>query len=113
MKERVLEILKHEFNAISTEELVSKLGNITPEEINEVQKILNEMVQNFELYFTKKEKYILFENCQDIEIGEIDVNPKGFIIMPVTYGEGIKGPFLIMAKCKTRFTFTQLEDNFE
>ena len=36
------------------------------------------MVQNFELYFTKKEKYILFENCQDIEIGEIDVNPKGF-----------------------------------
>ena len=78
MKERVLEILKHEFNAISTEELVSKLGNITPEEINEVQKILNEMVQNFELYFTKKEKYILFENCQDIEIGEIDVNPKGF-----------------------------------
>ena len=78
MKERVLEILKHEFNAISTEELVSKLGNITPEEIKEVQKILNEMVQNFELYFTKKEKYILFENCQDIEIGEIDVNPKGF-----------------------------------
>ena len=42
-----------------------------------------------------------------------DVNPKGFIIMPVTYGEGIKGPFLIMAKCKTKFTFTQLEDNFE
>ena len=42
-----------------------------------------------------------------------DVNPKGFIVMPVTYGEGIKGPFLIMAKCKTKFTFTQLEDNFE
>ncbi len=78
MKERVLEILKKEFNAISTEELVSKLGNLNPNEINEVQKILNEMVQNFELYYTKKEKYILFENCQDIEIGEIDVNPKGF-----------------------------------
>ena len=42
-----------------------------------------------------------------------DVNPKGFIVMPVTYGEGIKGPFLIMAKCKTKFTFTQLEDSFE
>ena len=78
MKERVLEILKKEFNAISTEELVSKLGDLNPNEINEVQKILNEMVQNFELYYTKKEKYILFENCQDIEIGEIDVNPKGF-----------------------------------
>ena len=42
-----------------------------------------------------------------------DVNPKGFIVMPVTYGEGIKGPFLIMAKCKTKFTFNQLEDSFE
>ena len=48
-----------------------------------------------------------------LEFSFDNVNPKGFIIMPVTYGEGIKGPFLIMAKCKTRFNFTQLDDNFE
>ena len=67
-----------------------------------------------------KKKCINFNNVEFMPQNEVsvkfslkDVNPKGFIIMPVTYGEGIKGPFLIMAKCKTRFTFTQLDDNFE
>ena len=67
-----------------------------------------------------KKKCINFNNVEFMPQNEVkvkfslkDVNPKGFIIMPVTYGEGIKGPFLIMAKCKTKFTFTQLEDNFE
>ncbi len=77
MKDKILTILKSEFNAISTEELCSKLDANT-DEIKRIQEILNEMVQNFEVYYTNKEKYILFENCKDIEIGEIDVHPKGF-----------------------------------
>ena len=67
-----------------------------------------------------KKKCINFNTVEFMPQNEVkvrfslkDVNPKGFIIMPVTYGEGIKGPFLIMAKCKTKFTFSQLEDNFE
>ena len=67
-----------------------------------------------------KKKCINFNTVEFMPQNEVsvkfslrDVNPKGFIIMPVTYGEGIKGPFLIMAKCKTRFNFTQLDDNFE
>ena len=67
-----------------------------------------------------KKKCINFNTVEFMPQNEVtvkfslkDVNPKGFIIMPVTYGEEIKGPFLIMAKCKTKFTFTQLEDNFE
>ena len=67
-----------------------------------------------------KKKCINFNTVEFLPQNEVsvkfsfkNVNPKGFIIMPVTYGEGIKGPFLIMAKCKTRFTFTQLDDNFE
>ena len=67
-----------------------------------------------------KKKCINFNTVEFMPQNEVsvkfslkDVNPKGFIIMPVTYGEGIKGPFLIMAKCKTRFTFTQLDVNFE
>jgi len=77
MKERMLSILKSESNAVTTEELCSLLS-ASVEEIKEVQNILNEMVQNGEIYFTNKGKYILFENCADIEIGEIDVHPKGF-----------------------------------
>ena len=77
MKEKVLEVLKGEQNAVTTEELASKM-NLTVSEIEEVQGILNEMVQNGEIYYTNKGKYILFENCADLEIGEIDVHPKGF-----------------------------------
>lgn len=78
MKEKCLETLKTLQNAVTTEELCSMMGDLSVEEIGEVQKVLNEMVQNGEIYFTNKGKYILFENCQDIKIGEIDVNPKGF-----------------------------------
>ena len=77
MKDKVLTILKQELNALSTEEICSKLS-ASVEEIKVIQDVLNEMVQNFEVYYTNKGKYILFENCKDIEIGEIDVHPKGF-----------------------------------
>ena len=84
MKEKILDILKSEQNAITTEELCSKIDNISTDEIMDVQNILNQMVQSGEIYFTNKGKYILFENCADLEIGEIDVNPKGFgfLILP-------------------------------
>ncbi len=78
MKERVLEFLKKSLNAVTTEELCSLMGDLSVKDIEEVQKILNELVQNGEIYFTNKGKYILFENCQDIKIGKIDVHPKGF-----------------------------------
>ncbi len=78
MKEKVLKTLKTLKNAVTTEELISLMDNLTPEEIKETQDILNDMVQKSEIYYTNKGKYILFENCQDICIGEIDVNPKGF-----------------------------------
>lgn len=77
MKDKVLTILKSEVNALSTEEICSKF-DASVDEIKQIQEILNEMVQNFEVYYTNKGRYILFENCKDIEIGEIDVHPKGF-----------------------------------
>ena len=78
MKEKILKILKNQYNAITVDELISLIPNTAIENIKEIQRILNEMVQNYEIYYTNKGKYILFENCKDIEIGEIDVNPKGF-----------------------------------
>ena len=61
MKEKILDILKSEQNAITTEELCSKIDNISTDEIMDVQNILNQMVQSGEIYFTNKGKYILFE----------------------------------------------------
>ncbi len=78
MKDRVIDTLKLQQNAVTTEELCSLIGDLTVDEIKRVQEVLNELVQNSEIYYTNKGKYILFENCQDIKVGEIDVNPKGF-----------------------------------
>lgn len=78
MKESMLKTLKTLNNAVTVEELISLMDDVSVKEIEEVQKLLNEMVQKFEIYYTNKGKYILFENCRDIEIGKISVNPKGF-----------------------------------
>lgn len=84
MKEKVLKTLKGLHNAVTCEELVENMGSVSVSDINEVQSILNEMVQKSEIYYTNKGKYILFENCQDIEIGTVSVHSKGFgfLILP-------------------------------
>ena len=61
MKERLLEVLKNLQNAVTTEELCSMMGNLSVNDIKDIQNILNELVQNGEIYFTNKGKYILFE----------------------------------------------------
>ena len=78
MKEKVINILKEKYEALSIEDICSSINNVSVSDIEEIQKILNNMVKDFEVYYTNKGRYILFENCKDIEIGEIDVNPKGF-----------------------------------
>ena len=88
MKDKLIELLKNEINALTTEEIVSRL-NLSTEEIIEIQKILNDMVQKGEIYYTKKGKYILFDNCRDLEIGILDVNKKGFGFLLMKDGEDI------------------------
>ena len=84
MPDKLMKVLKNAKNAMSTDEIISLIPDCTVDDIKEVQSLLNEMVQNNEIYYTAKGKYILFENCQNIEIGEIDVHPKGFgfLILP-------------------------------
>ena len=36
-------------------------------------------------------------------------DPKGYIIMPVTYNKDVYGPFCIMVKCKEKFTLRELQ----
>ena len=84
--------------------------------------VINSMigVYLFEYHQAKwKEKCINLDTIDFMPKNEItlkfefeNVDPRGFIIMPVTYGSGVKGPFLIMVKCKTPFSLTRLEDKF-
>lgn len=40
------------------------------------------------------------------KFSETKADPKGYIIMPVTYGPGVIGKFTIMVKSKYKFTIT-------
>lgn len=84
--------------------------------------IINSMigVYLFEYDQTKwREKCLNYSEVDFLPKNEIsikfefkDIDPRGFIIMPVTYGAGVKGPFLLMVKCKTNFFLTKMDDKF-
>lgn len=42
------------------------------------------------------------------KFSDVKVDPKGFIIMPTTYGKDVYGPFTLMVKCKEKFNLTVL-----
>ena len=54
MKESMLKTLKTLNNAVTVEELISLMDDVSVKEIEEVQKLLNEMVQKFEIYYTNR-----------------------------------------------------------
>ena len=59
-----------------------------------------------------KEVDFLPKNEISIKLEFKDVDQRGFIVMPVTYGSGVKGPFVLMVKCKTEFFFTKMDEKF-
>lgn len=78
MKEKVCEFLETKYDALSLEVIVEQMNVKTAEEIREIQSVLNELVQEQVVYFTKKNRYILYSKCPNFKKGKIDVNKKGF-----------------------------------
>ncbi len=77
MKERVIRILKSRNKALSIEELDRELKNKTIEEFQELQKVVDELVEEFVIHRTNKERYMLFEKGP-LKKGYLRVNRKGF-----------------------------------
>ena len=78
MRERILELLENIHEAKETIEINDLLGLTTAEEYRELQDTLNELVDEYLVFYTKKGKYILLKNCPGIVIGKLSVNKKGF-----------------------------------
>ena len=78
MKERLLEVLQNEYSALDVMTIADKLGLKTPEEVSNLQEVLEECQKEFTVYLTKKNKYILYVNCPNFRKGVISVNKKGF-----------------------------------
>lgn len=78
MKDRVLNLLKGIHEAKEIIEINDLLGLKTSEELKELQDTLNQLVDEYLVFYTKKGKYILLDNCPGLKIGKLSVNKKGF-----------------------------------
>ncbi len=78
MKENVIEILNTIHEAKEAIEINDMLGLKSAEEYRDLICVLNELVNEYVVYRTKKDKYLLLKNCPGIKIGKLTVNKKGF-----------------------------------
>lgn len=78
MKENVLNILKDIHEAKDIIEINDLLGLKTSDELSELQSTLQELVDEYLVFHTKKDKYILLKNCPGLKIGKLSVTKKGF-----------------------------------
>jgi len=78
MKEQVVKLLTNIHEAKELMEINDLLGLNTPSELKKLEEALNELVNEYVVYYTKKGKYLLLKNCPGLKIGRLSVNKKGF-----------------------------------
>ncbi len=77
MKQDILDILKNKYEALNLITINDLLELETPEELKELELTLEELVNEYKVYKTKKDKYILYENCRDLKAGKLSINKAG------------------------------------
>ena len=77
MKEKVLSILEKSYDALDIQTLFDALNLSTADEMRQLIKVINSMVDDFLIYQTKKDKFILYEHCPNFKKGIIQVNKSG------------------------------------
>lgn len=78
MKEQIIEVLKDVHEAKTLMEINDLLNLHTVEEYKTLSKEIEELVNTYEIFKTKKDKYLLIKNCPGLKIGKIAINKKGF-----------------------------------
>lgn len=78
MKEQVLQCLENIYEAKDLIQLNDMLGLKTAEELRELQEVLDGLVNDYVVFKTKKNKYLLLKNCPGLKIGKYSANKKGF-----------------------------------
>ena len=78
MKKQVLDLLENIHEAKELIEINDMLGYKTAADLEELQKVLNELIEEYIVFYTKKGKYILLKNCPSLKIGKLSITKKGF-----------------------------------
>ena len=77
MKEEIIKKLKSKYEALNLLEINDLLGLESPEELKELELTLEELVKEYVIYKTKKDKYILYDNNPGVKAGKISINKMG------------------------------------
>ena len=82
MEEKIIEVLKKANKALSVIEINDLLGYTEIEELNILNQKLQVLSNNYAIYHSSKDKYLLFENSH-LKKGILNVNKKGngFVII--------------------------------
>ena len=78
MKEQVLKLLENVYEAKDLIAINDMMGLTTAKELKELSDVLDELVNEYLVFKTKKDKYILLKNCPSLKIGKFSANKKGF-----------------------------------
>lgn len=78
MKEEIIKILTNLHEAKEAMEINDMLHLHSAEEYRSVVEALEELTNEYLVFKTKKDKYILLENCPGLKIGKLSLNKKGF-----------------------------------
>ncbi len=78
MEEKIIETLRNIHEAKTDIEINDLLGLKNVSEYQSLITSLEELVNKYVLFKTKKNKYLLIDNCPSLKIGKISINKKGF-----------------------------------
>lgn len=77
MKNNIINVLKDKHEALDLIQINDLLNLSTPEELNLLSNALEELTEEYIIYKTKKDKYILFENNPGLKAGKISITKQG------------------------------------
>ena len=88
MEDKILELLNSKDASYSVEEIESHLGIESVDDLKELLKVLNKMEDEYQIYRTKKNKYMLFDNS-NLKIGKLMSTKKGFAFVDIAGDEDV------------------------
>lgn len=89
MREDIISVLDKQGIALDILAISDILELKTAEELRNLSLELEDLVNDYVVYKTKKDKYILYSKCANFKMGKLSVNKKGFGFLIVSDGEDI------------------------
>ncbi len=88
MEDKIIKILSEDNGAMDVHEIEARLGFNTVDELKELLKELNRLEDEYKIYRTKKDKYMLFNNS-NLKLGKLMGTKKGYAFVDIEGDEDV------------------------